>query len=276
MHCLHANHSFVTPPSTIPGIRNRYDDFVGSHLLLTPFVHASGLFLPFHRFYVHLYETALRTECGYTGAQPYWDWTLSYEDPASSPVLDGSPWSMGSNGVFVAGREPLSVAGPALTRTFEPATGGGCVFSGPFTADRFTVNLGPVSYEPAAPEGGLGYNPRCLVRDVSPVFGADTRPTNVTALLGCQDLGCLNVQLDEPQGGVHGSGHFQVGGIALDVFASPADPVFWLHHAQVDRLWTIWQNLEDPRERTDQVWGTQTAANSRFETSEGAWCWCTC
>jgi len=22
---------------------------------------------------------------------------------------------------------------------------------------------------------------------------------------------------------------------------SPADPVFWLHHAEVDRLWHIWQ-----------------------------------
>lgn len=70
--------------------------------------------------------------------------------------------------------------------------------------------------------------------------------------------------MDDSAGGVHGSGHFLVGGVALDVFASPADPIFWLHHAQVDRLWTIWQNVVDPLDRTYQVWGTQTAGNSEL------------
>ncbi|KAG7293508.1 hypothetical protein NEMBOFW57_003560 [Staphylotrichum longicolle] len=264
VYCLYHNQSFVTPLSEIPGVRNRYDDFVGGHLQLTPFVHADGLFLPFHRFYVHLYETALRTECGYRGAQPYWDWTLSYTDPAQSTVFDGSPWSLGSNGVFVPGRSPITVAGAGFTRTFPPATGGGCVYSGPFTPDKFQLHLGPIAFEPAGPQGGLGYNPRCLSRDLSPDFASGgTRPTNVTRLLACEDLACVNVRFDDPVGGVHGYGHFLVGGIQLDVFASPSDPVFWLHHAQIDRLWTIWQNLGRPEEqRTQQVWGTQTAANT--------------
>lgn len=41
---------------------------------------------------------------------------------------------------------------------------------------------------------------------------------------------------------MHGFGHFQLGGPELDVYVSPSDPVFWLHHAQVDRLWAIWQH----------------------------------
>ncbi|KAJ4290793.1 hypothetical protein N0V88_006543 [Collariella sp. IMI 366227] len=86
VYCLYNNNSFITPPSEVPGVRNRYNDFVSGHLQLTPFVHADGLFLPFHRFYVHLYEKALREECGYKGAQPYWDWTLSYRDPRQSAV----------------------------------------------------------------------------------------------------------------------------------------------------------------------------------------------
>lgn len=28
-----------------------------------------------------------------------------------------------------------------------------------------------------------------------------------------------------------------------DTFSSPGDPIFYLHHAQLDRLWTKWQNL---------------------------------
>jgi hypothetical protein len=25
------------------------------------------------------------------------------------------------------------------------------------------------------------------------------------------------------------------------IMVSPADPLFWMHHAQIDRLWSIWQ-----------------------------------
>lgn len=33
-----------------------------------------------------------------------------------------------------------------------------------------------------------------------------------------------------------------------DLFTSPADPAFWVHHGQMDRLWTLWQTL-DPTTR---------------------------
>ncbi|KAK0649934.1 hypothetical protein B0T16DRAFT_492448 [Cercophora newfieldiana] len=268
VYCL-ASKPAKTPASEIPGARTRYDDFVGSHIQYTPFVHASGLFLPYHRYYVWLYEKALREECGYKGAQPYWDWTLSYKDPRKSSVFDGSPYSLGSNGVFIPNRDPIELVIPNTpTRVFPPATGGGCIYSGPFTPDKWQINLGPIGIPPTGPQGGLGYNPRCLTRDLSPVLSLSTRPTNVTALLdGCADLGCLNIQLDTPDGGVHGFGHFQMGTTAFDVFISPSDPVFWLHHAQVDRLWTIWQN-QNPAVRTSQVWGTQTAGN--FPPSDNA------
>lgn len=246
-------------------MRNRYDDFVGAHLQRAPYVHADGLFLPFHRNFVHLYEKALREECGYHGAQPYWDWTLSYQDPRNSTVFDGSPWSMGSNGVYVPGRSPTVANFPGGFQVpFPPATGGGCVYSGPFTPDKWQLHLGPVAWDPQGPQGGFGYNPRCLSRDISPIISQDTSPVNVSSLLdGCSDLECFNVRIDSP-GGVHGQGHFQMGGIALDTWASPSDPAFWLHHAQLDRVWAIWQ-AQAPSTRVYQVWGTQTAAN-------GTWC----
>lgn len=34
-----------------------------------------------------------------------------------------------------------------------------------------------------------------------------------------------------------------------DLFASPADPVFYLHHAQLDRIWAQWQAAGDGRDR---------------------------
>lgn len=45
-----------------------------------------------------------------------------------------------------------------------------------------------------------------------------------------------------------------------DFFSSPGDPVFYLHHAQVDRLWTEWQQL-DPGTRQYAISGTGTALN---------------
>jgi tyrosinase len=40
----------------------------------------------------------------------------------------------------------------------------------------------------------------------------------------------------------HGEVHIAVGG-TMNSASSPADPVFWLHHANVDRLWAQWQAL---------------------------------
>lgn len=39
-------------------------------------IHVTGFFLPFHRWYVAVYEQALEKKCGYTGVSPYWNWTI--------------------------------------------------------------------------------------------------------------------------------------------------------------------------------------------------------
>ncbi len=40
---------------------------------------------------------------------------------------------------------------------------------------------------------------------------------------------------------MHGQGHEYVGGEMNGGSPSPNDPIFFLHHAQVDRLWAAWQ-----------------------------------
>ena len=80
----------------------------------------------------------------------------------------------------------------------------------------------------------------------------------------CGDsLECFGTTLQAP-GGVHGGGHLTIGGDpGADFYASPGDPAFYLHHAQIDRVWTIWQAL-NAGNRTSQVYGTGTAFNSEF------------
>lgn len=41
--------------------------------------------------------------------------------------------------------------------------------------------------------------------------------------------------------GIHNSGHVWVGGSMMSILTAPADPVFWMHHAEIDRLWAEWQ-----------------------------------
>lgn len=41
--------------------------------------------------------------------------------------------------------------------------------------------------------------------------------------------------------GIHNSGHVWVGGSMLSIPTAPCDPVFWMHHAEIDRIWAVWQ-----------------------------------
>jgi tyrosinase len=39
----------------------------------------------------------------------------------------------------------------------------------------------------------------------------------------------------------HDTVHNAVGDVMGDIMYSPCDPLFWLHHAEVDRIWSVWQ-----------------------------------
>lgn len=178
---------------------------------------------------------------------------------------------MGSNGVYIPGRNGTFTTAFGRNRTIPAATGGGCVTSGPFL--NYTVNLGPANYEPRVGSGnGLDYNPRCLSRDVSLEFANNTKSTDVVALISTNPTLEAFSDFFETRNGLHASGHFTIGGDpGNDGYVSAGDPIFYLHHGQVDRMWTIWQAL-DPNTRFGTVFGTSTAFNSeslRFQQ-------CTC
>lgn len=41
--------------------------------------------------------------------------------------------------------------------------------------------------------------------------------------------------------GFHNIVHGWVGGTMNDITVSPADPIFWMHHGEIDRIWSVWQ-----------------------------------
>ena len=41
--------------------------------------------------------------------------------------------------------------------------------------------------------------------------------------------------------GIHNSGHGWVGGSMGVIPTAPCDPIFWMHHCEIDRIWAEWQ-----------------------------------
>ncbi|KAL1583098.1 hypothetical protein WHR41_08301 [Cladosporium halotolerans] len=254
--------------SAYPGVQSRYDEYVATHINMTMNIHVTADFLAWHRNFVAHFEEDLINLCGYTGSMPYWDWARDAYAPHESEVFNGDEFSLGSDGVYVGGRGDTYLG--LMDVTFPPGTGGGCVHSGPFSEGNFVSTLGPLD----SPYGdnvanSYDYNERCLVRDLNVFFSSRYNTyANVTQLLLGQD----NIQFfqAEMQGfygdnklGIHGAGHWLGGGPSQmqDFHSSPNDPIFFLHHAMIDRVWAIWQAL-DVEERQRAIYGTSTLNNS--------------
>ncbi|KAM7211037.1 hypothetical protein V8F06_013585 [Rhypophila decipiens] len=266
--CLQSKPSKMSAEA--PGTKSRFDDYVVVHLQQTMRNHGSTFFLPWHRLYLWHYENALRTECGYTGYQPYWNWDRYAQDPINSPLFDGSDTSMSGNGVFVPHPGVGVPSAPPPFNMIPPAQGGGCVTTGPFR--NMSVNIGPLAptlkdIKPNPQPDGLGYNPRCLRRDLNRNSAAVTTANYTYSLITSNEnmywfQTVMEGQFDQGKWGVHAGGHHTVGGDpAGDFYVSPGDPVFWLHHAMIDRVWWIWQ-VQDLEKRLKDLSHTMTMNNS--------------
>ncbi|EDU42342.1 conserved hypothetical protein [Pyrenophora tritici-repentis Pt-1C-BFP] len=228
-----------------------------------------GNFLSWHRYFMWAWEQTLRNECGYKGYLPYYNWALWADNPRASPLLDGSDTSISGDGEYVPGRNFSCVPNPG--RCFvevPPGQGGGCVASGPFK--NWKMNIGPVTtldttVPPNPSPDGLGYNPRCIKRDISNRSSSETTDAKVADLITTSaNISAFQNTLQNPSPGilrVHLGGHQTIGGDAgSDFYNSPSDPYFWNHHAQIDRVWWTWQN-QDLEKRRYTIAGTLTFQN---------------
>ncbi|KAF4950550.1 hypothetical protein FGADI_8109 [Fusarium gaditjirri] len=224
------------------GAKSRFDDFQISHIVNTDFIHYVGFFQAWHRMFIVQYEKDLRSLCCYSGAQPYWG---SVEDFENSPVFDAET-GFGGNGLFIDISNWTNV-----TRQASGRTGGGCVTDGPFAKGEFYVHAGP--------DNSTAYNPRCLIRDIAPAYGiSKLNQAIVDWTLEAKDFYEFDIRV---QGGIsadsqgyHGGGHLAIGGSLGemgDKYSSPGDPILWLHHTNIDRLWDKWQRLEWSARKSD-------------------------
>jgi tyrosinase len=185
--------------------------------------HSGPAFLPWHRLMLLLFELQLqRVLDDVTVGLPYWDWAA---DGDRSPAQKT--------------QAPLWHDTTGIGGTGTPVTGG------PFQPSDFRVEID------SGPTGQL----RTTNRGLSRTLGIDTDrlPTtnDVIAVLGDStydlspwnrsSLGFRNrVEGWRPNGPrLHNRVHVWVGGDMAPA-TSPNDPVFYLNHCNVDRIWEAW------------------------------------
>ncbi|TFK33798.1 hypothetical protein BDQ12DRAFT_637106 [Crucibulum laeve] len=233
--------------TSFQGVRTRFDDFQALHINLAEVIHAVGQFLGWHRQFLFVYEKALREECGYQGTQPYWNWSEDTDDIIKAPVFDAHT-GFGGNGVDGTYPDVFGI-NPSQNSNRTSGWGGGCVKDGPFAS--YEVALGP----------GKLINDHCLVRGIRQDFAQFITYEAVANATKQPTFEIFRIELEgmpiTPTHKMHDGGHLAVGGEMQNLYSSPADPLFYLHHANLDRIWWEWQavNFTD---RLYQVSGRST------------------
>jgi len=65
------------------------------------------------------------------------------------------------------------------------------------------------------------------------------------------------------EGTPHNTVHGTIGG-NMGNYMSPLDPIFWMHHCNVDRLWVVWRNMGNADE-TNSLWRDFTFPNNFYQ-----------
>jgi Common central domain of tyrosinase len=218
---------------------SRWDEFVALHRFIqnvnTPgnvgvnFGHG-GLgaygFLSWHRYFLYRLEQQLQSYVA--GVMlPYWDWT----DPAGTIVVEDF---LGPNGDPLVNNEvqlgyfAADAPGTGANTTAVPVW-----WPGTLTGFRLHAAF------------GIWEGP--LRRNIQPPAGLPSAATLRSALnmgtLPAFQNACESGAGTVPAHGLHNTLHgwFGGGGHMGSVAVSPFDPMFYLHHCNVDRLWAMWQ-----------------------------------
>jgi tyrosinase len=166
--------------------------------------HQGPSFLPWHREYLGLLELDLQTVSGNPALFiPYWDWTAA-ATPFTSDFLGAI-----TNGSLSSGN-------------FSPAWGW-AIHRSSIATSYLQRRVGQNATRPTA----------TTVSSVQARTVYDQAPWNTTVATSYRNRNELDL---------HNRVHNYVGG-HMGTREAPNDPVFWLHHCNIDRLWWQWQNV---------------------------------
>lgn len=201
--------------------------------------HQTWYFLPWHRMYLLHVESMMRAIVGGlpgVDAQTKAAWALPYWDYGRSTTTRALPRTFRELTLPDGSPNPLRVE----QRNRRPGldVNGGARLPAEVTSARFALRERTFSGVPGAGvTSGFG--------------GGAASPNHFGAVPGQVEL--------TPHGDVHTTVGGP-GGLMSGFDTAPLDPIFWLHHANVDRLWEVWRTQQNPvrRNPTRTAWLAQT------------------
>lgn len=219
--------------------------------------HGGPVFLPWHRYMLITLEQQLQRVLNDVNfALPYWAWHRDGDRPVAqqrnSPVFAAN--CMGGSGV---------------------------------ASQQFQVTTGPFAFQPANPQtwrvrvagtssGSLGLVNRGLQRQLAgdaPTLPTSAQARNAVALptydeppwdmapAGSFRNVCEGWQPNGPA--LHNRVHVWIGR-DMGLSSSPNDPLFYLNHANVDRMWAAWQRRNPASQYRPAASAPASLAGHRF------------
>ncbi|HEY9758207.1 MAG TPA: tyrosinase family protein [Oculatellaceae cyanobacterium] len=205
----------------------RYDWYVRTHVesFKNGAAHQGPAFLPWHRQFLQMFESDLRTVLSNPNfGLPYWDWAA--DQSSGKPWSQWSIWSedfMGGNG------------DPARDNKVQ---------TGPFREGQWTTIDDPTPGAKGVLQrnfaGGFPHLP--TQADVASTLQQqeyDAAPWSGISTTGFRNY-IEGFAPNPATPNMHNRVHVWIGG-SMGPSSSPNDPVFFLHHANTDRLWSLWQ-----------------------------------
>lgn len=196
--------------------------------------HSSWFFLPWHRMYLAFFEQIVAATVSQLGgpdgwALPYWN----YSDAADPNARRLPP-------AFRAERLPDGSNNPLRISKRNPGANAGAVIAGTRQVDlENCLEETEFISDPMGGAAGFG-GPRT----------------------GRKHKGGQDDPIGDLESVPHGSMHMAVGGVGIGGWMSTfhtagLDPIFWLHHCNIDRIWSVWMRINrNPRNSNpnDAAW----------------------
>jgi hypothetical protein len=201
-----------------------FDTFQGIHASSwNGMFHQTSAFAPHHKAYLHLYESAMRYTALVDGpimsppitvAQacaltlPYWEWDLAF--------AGGGVWNLLSSDLF-----ETTLMGDTTPQ-----------------ASTFYVDAGVFAYTTGFKPAGRELRRRFSYPPPS------TLPTSFNYRSWIQNSLTFSTFSGIIHGNLHGFIHNWVGFQMGATSSAGEDPIFYMHHCNVDRLWHIWMDCQ--------------------------------
>jgi len=221
-HYVHAHHQIMIP--TVLCGEPRHPEYRNG-------AHQGPAFLPWHRAFLLQFEADLR-KIDPSVTVPYWDWTLDAVDPLRSPIWsdkwmggngDPNDHNLVKDGPFAQAKGQWHVEAfpeygydiPGLRRTFQT---------------HVTSLPTPEDLDRAMKESFYDLPP----------YNADPTVRGFRNVLEGWRTNKADPAVTTDGSQLHNRVHLWIGG-HMYWMVSPSDPVFFLHHCFIDKIWADWQ-----------------------------------